>query len=151
MHSTMKENYPFIYSAAIKWGEMDALGHLNNTVYFKFSEEARIHLLLELGISVSMSMKMGPMLAYIDCQFKAPVVFPDSLIVGTWIEDIGHSSMHIMHHYYSQVKGDLVAKTKSVVVYVDYEKGAKIMVPEKVRTMIRAHQKNFDLARLAGN
>ncbi|NND35480.1 MAG: acyl-CoA thioesterase, partial [Saprospiraceae bacterium] len=99
-----RRKYPFVYSARVKWGEMDALGHLNNTVYFRFSEEARIHLFDDLQIPVNSLQTSGPILAYIDCQFFSPVTFPDTLIVGSWIEHIGRTSIQIMHHYYSMTQ-----------------------------------------------
>ena len=146
-----RQKYPFIYSAQVKWGEMDALSHLNNTVYFRFAEEARIKLFGALKVPVTVDHATGPILAYIDCQFYAPVVFPDTLIVGSWVEHIGTTSLQVFHHYFSTEQGKIVGQTKSVVVMVNYQKGYKIPMPEAIKADIMEMQASYDLNAVANN
>jgi len=129
---------------------MDALAHVNNTVYFKWFEDARLHIFKNLDIaSVTTSSPTGPILAYIDCQFAKALTYPDQIIVGSWIPKIGNTSMEISHVTYSEVKRSIVAKSKSIVVMVDYQIGQKVAIPEEWRKRIDQIQEGFSLDSLS--
>lgn len=137
--------YPFVYKSRIRWGEMDALAHLNNTVYFRYSEEARIQMFMAMAINVRPEDSSGPILAYIDCQFLMPVVYPDTLLFGSWIQKIGSTSLHVYHDVYSQEYDRVVAQMKSVVVMVAYKTGKKVPITRELRDAFTANQHDFDL------
>lgn len=141
----ISQKYPFVYETPVRWGEMDALGHLNNTVYFRYSEEARIQLFNDMAINVQLEDPVGPILAYIDCQFLAPVVYPDNLIFGSWIQKIGSTSMQIYHDIFSVAHNRAVAQMKSVVVMIAYKTGEKAPISDKLREALEAKQAHFDL------
>ena len=141
----ISKKYPFVYETPMRWGEMDALGHLNNTIYFRYSEEARIQLFNESAINVRLEDPVGPILAFIDCQFLLPVIYPDRLIFGTWIQKIGITSMHVYHDIYSEEHNRIVAQMKSVIVMITYETGEKVTISDELRRAIEARQADFDL------
>ena len=79
---TLNKHYPVSTEIKVKWGEMDAFQHLNNTVYIRYIEDGRIDLLEKLGMSSDMkSFNIGPILASIQCDYLAPVTYPDTIIV----------------------------------------------------------------------
>lgn len=122
---------------------MDALQHLNNVVYFRFFEQARI--ILFDALDLSLQDEFGPILAYIDCQFKQAIHYPDEISVGSWIDKIGHSSFTVMHHVYSTQKKGLVAASKSVIVLIDYQTNEKVSIPQGLRDTLASFQMSDDM------
>jgi len=139
------DKYPFRYLVPIKWGEIDALGHLNNTVYFRLAEEARIKMFKTLGQNVTVEGGEGPVLAFIDFQFLSPVYYPDTLFVGSWISNIGTTSIQLIQNFYSEDQQKLVGKSKSVLVNIDYKKGTKLAIKDEVKKLLLESQKGFEV------
>jgi len=138
------KNYPVSIDCAIKWGEMDALGHVNNTVYFRYFEDVRIEYFKELGLeAVTSDQEMGPILAQINCQFLMPVAYPDQLTIGVWVARIGNTSLQMDYEIYSKQHQQVVALGSSVIVMINYQTGAKIPVSDQLRSKIQDLQVNF--------
>lgn len=113
---------------------MDALGHVNNTLYFRYFEDARIAYFAKMGFTTfAVNSGEGPILAQTSCQFIRPVTFPDTLTVGVWVEKIGQSSMQMEHELYSHSQQSVVARASSVVVMVNYATGEKVRVSDEIR------------------
>jgi len=78
----MRENFDQCKSRiqiTVAWGEMDAFQHVNNVVYFKYFESARINYFEETGINAHMQTTgVGPILGNTQCRFKAPLTYPDT-------------------------------------------------------------------------
>ena len=64
----------------MRWGDMDALGHMNNTVYFRYLEQARISWFDSIGADYR-TQPEGPILGSIACRFVLPAVYPADLEV----------------------------------------------------------------------
>ena len=128
--------WPHLSEIDVAWGEMDALGHINNAQYFRYFETARIEYLEQFNITIPEGSQIGPILAYIDCQYLAPVVFPDTLLIGTQVSDIGNTSVKLTQSVYSTSQSRIVAESKSVIVLVDYRSGGKIPIPDAIRTLL---------------
>jgi len=78
---------------AVRWGDMDALGHVNNTVYFRYAEQARIEWLESLGFIDMVNVDGGPVIINASCTFLKPVVYPATVVVDILIGEPGQSSM----------------------------------------------------------
>ena len=134
-------NYPVSIEKQVCWGEMDALGHVNNTVYFRYFEDVRIVYFEKIGYkNVTAAEKIGPILARIDCNFKRPLVYPDTITVGAWVSKIGNTSMQLDYEVYSHSQEMVVAEGTSVVVMLDYAKGDKISITQEQRAQIEGLQ-----------
>ncbi|MBE8166977.1 MAG: acyl-CoA thioesterase [Shewanella sp.] len=73
----------------VAWGELDALNHVNNAVYFRYFETARIETCTKVGVlNLNKVDVMGPVLADTYAKYKRPVTFPDTLIVGVSVSKI---------------------------------------------------------------
>ena len=71
--------YPVYTSIPIQWGDMDAFGHVNNIVYLKFFESARIAYFEKMGIVGDTASNTGPILASTQCKFIYPLRYPDNI------------------------------------------------------------------------
>lgn len=81
------------YTMPVRWGDMDAQRHVNNTVYFRFMEEARVRLFEEAGIALS-AKRVG-VLAHTSCDFLKPVIYPATVVITQVLRRVGRSSMAI--------------------------------------------------------
>lgn len=129
---------------SIRWGEMDALNHVNNAVYFSYFEDARIEYLNSIGYGdVNVSSGSGPILANISCDFLKPLTYPDQIIVGVGTTRLGTSSMTVDYEVYSEKLEEVVAKGSSVVVMIDYNEGKSIPLPDWMRVKILERDKSL--------
>ena len=114
---------------------MDAMGHVNNTVYFRMFETARIAYLRAIGL-VSGS-GVGPILASTHCRFRVPLAFPDTVTVGTRVTETGPDRF-TMEYRIVNGAGALAAEGGGVVVAYDYGAGRKTDLPADVRQRMEA-------------
>ena len=109
-------HYPIIHHQPIHWGEMDAFNHLNNVVFYRYAESARIGYLQALGMFDG---SMVTVLAQSSCQYLRPVTYPDTLLLGVRCQRLGHTSIVIEYSYYSCAQQMIVATADAVIVRLD--------------------------------
>ncbi len=129
--------YPVILAIPVAWGEMDAFQHVNNIVYLRYAESARIAYLERAGLSDSMGASgLGPILASISCRYLFPVTYPDTVHVGTRVTEIGADRFTVHFRIVSTRHVRIVAQGDSVIVSYDYRTGSKAPLPAAVRAAI---------------
>jgi acyl-CoA thioester hydrolase len=125
-------DYPVIVAIPVAWGEMDALGHVNNIVYFRYFETVRMRYLEQAGlIDIMKEIGIGPILAKTSCTYRIPIYYPDTLTVGTRVSTIGNTHFNMDYVIVSERLG-AAADGDSVVVTFDYKAKGKAPVPDKV-------------------
>jgi acyl-CoA thioester hydrolase len=133
------DDYPVTVAVSVQWGDMDALGHVNNARYFTWFESARIALFERVGLSSVGTPTVGPILAHTRCDFLAPVTYPAELVAGSRIDRLGNSSFTMGYGVaHAASPGELVARGEGVVVLIDYTSGAKVPIPEDLRERLGA-------------
>jgi acyl-CoA thioester hydrolase len=131
------EHFPVIISLPLQWGDQDSLGHVNNIIYFRWAETARIDYLTRAdawdGTATAVA---GPILAAIHCDFRFPLTYPDTIQVGASITALGNSSFKMTHRVVSAGRGIVAADLDSTLVWIDYGAGKAITLPAKLRDAI---------------
>ena len=134
----MNENARLIYTTRmpVRWGDMDAYGHVNNTVYFRYFEQARVEWLEQMGCRVSPEEPVGPVIINAACTFMLPVNYPATVIVRMYGGEPGRSSL--MTWYELLVDGDerIYAEGSSKVVWMNPQTGKSVPLPEAVRAAV---------------
>jgi acyl-CoA thioester hydrolase len=131
--------FPVVIEVPLRWGDMDAFQHVNNTLYFRYFEIGRIAYFEALGVEDFMTgTGIGPILASIGCRFRFPVTYPDTLAIGTRISEIGEERMIMEHCAVSRRHDRLAAEGDGVSVAFDYEAQRKAPIPAIVRARIMA-------------
>lgn len=127
--------YPVQCENEVAWGEQDALGHVNNTVYFRYFENARIRHFLAMGMPMPQpgNQAEGPILASTRCDFLRPLTYPDRVRTEIGVSRIGTSSFTHLYRIYSISQQTWVARGESVTVYYDYVKGTSTPLPTELR------------------
>lgn len=129
---------PVVVRIPVQWGEMDAYGHVNNTVFFRYFETARIEYLERCGFLESYERdRIGAILHSTSCRFRRPLFYPDTAVVGTGAEEILHDRFHMRYEIVSLSSGGRVAEGSGIVVSYDYEDRRVVPIPDRVRARIR--------------
>jgi acyl-CoA thioester hydrolase len=126
---------------AVAWGEMDALGHVNNVVYFRYLECSRIAFIRSLGLddvrSVTIaSVRIGFILQSVQCRFRRPVVFPDTLRITARLTNIAADRFTLAHEIMSTSQQVVAAVGEGTIVTYDYENARKIEMPAELRSRL---------------
>lgn len=130
-------DFPVVIETPVAWGEMDAFGHVNNVVYFRYFESSRIAYFREMGLEEFLDQSgVGPILASINCRFKFPLTFPDIVWVGATVSEIGEDRLTMRHRIVSQRHQRVAAEGEGVVVTYDYQAARKAPIPAAVREAI---------------
>ena len=135
MKLELETTYPVRVDQAVAWGEQDKLGHVNNTVYFRYFENARIAQFEKLGLNTSNS-GFGPILANTQCDFLKPIHFPDRIRTEIGVSRVGKSSFIQQYRIFSYTQQCYVATGNSVSVYYDYASARSAVIPEELRQAI---------------
>lgn len=119
----------------IRWGDLDAYGHVNNTVFFRYMEQARVEWLAALSHELRPE-GQGPVIINAACTFLAQLNYPGTVTVELYAGPPGRSSIPT---YYRLALGDeTVAEGESKVVWMDFASGRSVPVPEAIRAMLPA-------------
>lgn len=137
------DSYPVTLEIPVAWGDMDAFGHVNNTVYFRWFESSRIAFFEQIGIGSERPEQQGPIMASTTCDYLVPVKYPATVVVKARMQRIGNTSF-VMEHLATK-DGTPVARGTAVVVLINYSTGEKVRVSDEIRAAIDAlHARQFD-------
>ena len=121
----------------IRCGDMDAYGHVNNTVYFRYMEQARVECLEQMDLQVRPGGD-GPVIINASCTFLVPMTYPGMVEVRTFVGAIGRSSFQT--YVEMRIEGDekLYAEGAAKVVWMNTLNGKSVPVPDHVRSALEA-------------
>ncbi|WP_082968585.1 acyl-CoA thioesterase [Perlucidibaca aquatica] len=126
--------YAYIAPTKVHWGDMDALGHVNNVVYFKYLENTRLTMMESMGIFPRLFEEgTGLVIADAHCRYKAPVVYPDTLHIGVRAELIGEDRVRFHYALFSESLQRVAAEAETIQVCVSPQTGRKTAMPEWFR------------------
>ena len=119
----------------IRWGDMDAYGHVNNTLYFRYMEQARVEYLESNGYPI-IPKGTAPVIINASCTFLIPLTYPGNVEVKMFFGVPGRSS--IPSSYEIRLQGDdtLFATGDSKIVWTDVESGKSVPIPEDLRALL---------------
>lgn len=138
-NSTLLSDLPVRVTIPVAWGDLDALQHVNNTVYFRWFETARVALFRRIGwLGERRADGVGPILARASCVFRLPVGFPDTMEVGVGVTELGEDRFTVVYRIVSDQLGAVVAKGDGRIVCFDYNAGKKTRLPDAVREALEA-------------
>ena len=126
----------FVCDIPLRWGDMDAMAHLNNTLYFRLMEEARIQWFHKIGFS-TLPTGHAPILAHVSCDFLRAMTYPGTARVTQTVTKVGRSSVEMtLVIERTDEPGTRYAAGRSVIVWFDYTANKAEPWPEAVRAVI---------------
>lgn len=120
----------------MRWGDMDALGHMNNTIYFRYFEQARISWFDAIGADYK-TLPEGPILGSISCRFVLPAVYPCELEVTLVAGQPRRSAFAL----YSELRDadqpqKIYARCEAMMVWIDLADGKSRPLPDWMRALL---------------
>jgi acyl-CoA thioester hydrolase len=135
---TLLSRYPVVIDLPVAWADMDYFRHVNNTVFFRFFESARIAYLERIGFADESSVtRVGPILHSTHCRFRLPLTYPDRVRVGARATDLRDDRFTMEYLVVSERMGRVAAEGGGVVVSYDYSAERKAPLPGPVAAAIR--------------
>ncbi|MBX7151711.1 acyl-CoA thioesterase [bacterium] len=136
MNDAMKK-FPIIYETPVAWGEMDALGHVNNIIYFRYFECARAKYFDAMGVwDYIKSHGIGMILHSTACRFRKPISYPDKVSVGTRTTEVAEDRFVMEYAVYSHTMQAIAAEGSGIIVVYDYNKNQKCPMPKELKEAI---------------
>ena len=129
----MLSDYPIVHIQPVAWGDMDAFGHVNNVLYYRYMESARIRYMDELNI---FQHDVYTVVASNQCKYIRPVFYPDQLKIGARVEEMRNSALRMSYLLWSEQQQAIVALGEAVMVCVDKENMLKLPIPEIIRQKV---------------
>jgi acyl-CoA thioester hydrolase len=129
--------FPVVIAIPVQWGEMDAYGHVNNAVFFRYFESARMAYLDRCGFVESYTRdKVGAILHSTQCRYWRPVFHPDTVLIGARTDEVLADRLRMTYRVVSTAQNEVAAEGAGLIVSFDYEAHRKTALPEQVRAAI---------------
>ena len=120
----------------IRWGDMDAMGHVNNTIYFRYLEIARLHWLYEVGGPPDPA-GCGPVIVNAFCNFIRQLEFPGDILARHYVANPGRSSFDTyITLERTDAPGVIYAEGGSKTVWTDFKKQKSVPLPDWMRALV---------------
>jgi acyl-CoA thioester hydrolase len=133
------QDFPVVVQFPVAWGEMDALGHVNNTIYFRYFESARVAYLTKINfIDPAANNGVGSILASTQCDFRKALAYPDTVEIGARVTEIGADRFIMEYRVVSHRLQKIAADGKGIIVAYNYREKRKADLPEVIRQNIQA-------------
>jgi acyl-CoA thioester hydrolase len=139
------------------WGDMDAMAHVNNAMYIKYVEHARVEYMATIGVSLAPPTSAAGMahserqaaldvpepsliVASLSCRFRRPLTYPDVVTVGSKLAalDAERGDFDLEHVIWSREQRAIVATAVSGLVAYDYVAGKRMAFPDIWKDRIRS-------------
>jgi acyl-CoA thioester hydrolase len=135
--------FPVILEMDISWGDMDVYGHVNNTRYFRYFEDARIRYWETLAFTEEDAPRhLGVIVASTSCKFRAPLTYPDRIFVAARVLHLDEQRFSMSYKIISQKLGKIAAMGDALMVGYDLKDLRPMNFTERVRDKIRAMEQS---------
>ena len=132
------QGYSVVVRQAVVWGEMDSYQHVNNVVYFRYFENARLEYFRRLGwFEYETETGVGPILAATQARFRKPLAYPDNILIAARAGELGEDRFTMEHVVVSQRLGAVTTEGQGTIVAYNYRENQKVRIPEELRGRIR--------------
>ena len=136
------KDFNFIINLKVDWGDMDALQHVNNIVYFKYFQTARIAYFEKINSGdLFEESRISTILGSTQCKFIYPLFYPDTISVGARVDSMADQYFTMKYAVMSQNHQRLVAIGDAKVVAFDYVNNTKASIPDEARNKIIGFEK----------
>lgn len=136
-------DYPYQYELDVVFRDLDAMGHVNNAVYFTYLETARLRYLMDL-LALPEIGAIPVIMANASCVYLSPAHYGERLVIGVGISRLGTKSFD-MAYKVETVSGRDVAQAKTIQVMYDYATGQTMAIPEWFKVRIAAAQQDWTI------
>ena len=123
----------------VRYCETDAGGHVSNTSYFLYFEEARTKFFGTIGFGLKDKKNFNFIVAHLSCNFIAQSYASQILSVTTSVSNIGTKSYTLVHEIKDAHTGALIANGSAVIVCYNFQEQHSIEIPTDLRTTLEKY------------
>lgn len=124
-----------VHQLVVRWGDMDAMGHINNACYFTYFEQTRGAWMQEAGLQIATD-KVGWVVARNACDYKQPVTYPATLEIRLFTGAPGAASLPTFYEVRETDSDVLCARGEATLVLVSRETGRPTRLPDTLRELL---------------
>lgn len=139
MKIEIPEQKKLVYETSLpmRWGDMDAMGHINNAMYFRYMETARIDWLTSLGFNGSEQNGQGPVIVNAFCNFLRELNYPGQVLLRTYVSNPGRSSFDTwVSMAHSDQPEVICAEGGATMVWLDVAEKKSTALPDWLRSAL---------------
>lgn len=138
-----KTGYPFEITIEVAFRDIDAMGHVNNAVFFSYMETARIKYVFEFFHHSELTgydlLDLPLILVEAMCNYRSPALLGEVLTIGVGLTRFGNKSFDLAYRILGQ-DGRLIATGKTIQVMYDYGSRSAFPIPDDIKERVRAFQ-----------
>ena len=136
-HAELLAGYSVVVELPVVWGEMDSYRHVNNAVYFRYFESARLEYFRRLGwFEYEEQTGIGPILAATAARFRRPLTYPDTIWVAARVPALEEDRFTMEYCLVSRTLAVVAAEGTGVIVTYHYAQAKKVPIPQELRGRI---------------
>lgn len=120
----------------IRWGDMDAMGHVNNIVYFRYMEQTRISWFESLVPAGQAWKASGIVIANATCNFRRAMTYPGTVEVKLFVGEPGRTSIGTYYEMRVDEDPEPYADGSATVVFIDMQSQRPMPIPERIRSLL---------------
>ena len=133
----MPDNEKFTINIDTRFRDLDAMGHVNNAVYFTYFEHGRLNFFKQRFDMFEPSELAFFILAHAGCDFKIPLTLYDRISLQVWVSKIGTKSFDFSYKLVNRSDESIVyAKGESVQVSYDYDQKKPVEIPDRFKKQL---------------
>ncbi|HXE97079.1 MAG TPA: thioesterase family protein [Dongiaceae bacterium] len=133
-------NYRHFCEITTRWMDNDTYGHVNNVIYYSWFDTAVNQFLIANG---ALDIEQSPVIGLVietQCNYFAPVAFPDRITIGIRVAKLGNSSIRYEVGVFREDEEEVAAQGHFVHVYVSRETRRPTAIPDNMRTLLQSIQ-----------
>jgi len=136
----VRSDFHFWWPVDVRWGDMDAMGHVNNSVYFQYLECARVGYFEAAGWDSrdTSATRQGPVVVAQTFNYRRQLHYPADVEVGVACTEIRRRSFVLGYGLFDKANDRLIGDGTSVLVWLDYAAGRALDIPPAVRAHLVA-------------
>ena len=121
---------------AVRWGDMDAMGHVNNATYFRYMETARIDWFRSIGC-VPDAQGEGPVIVNAFCNFYRQFEYPDEVLLKMYVSDPGRTTFESWATMEKVAEpGVVCAAGGATTLWVNFPQQKAVGLPDWIRAIV---------------
>jgi acyl-CoA thioester hydrolase len=137
--SLLNQEYHIVLTQDVIWGDMDAFQHVNNTVYLRYFETARIAWFEKIGANAhKVQTGIGPILASIQCNYRLPLEYPDRIQIACRGRILSPKKVNTEYLVISEKHRAVAAEGEGLLVYYDYNNNRSCEIPKVIVAAIES-------------
>ncbi len=121
---------------AVRWGDMDAMGHVNNAMYFRYLESTRLDWFRQIGFQPD-PQGQGPVIVNAFCNFYRQLEYPDDMLLKMYVSDPARTTFESwITIEKADQPGVICAAGGATTIWVDFPKQKAVDLPDWMRQLV---------------